>query len=843
MAMVSFCTWGAVLATAPAVRAASPQLYTQPFHQSTVRGEPGDLLTIAGANLLPNAIVVYRRLGNTNVLHSPPAAIPGTNTSDEGVAPVVSYRALPDNIVVSLPSEMLRGESYTLWLRTPSGTWTGPVKINDARPLWVTPSAVPPTGAVATLPRELKVVGRNLEPAPGRVTQVILAGDGVKYTMPAVDDGNDTTSIERYVAKVPLPASMVPGLYGVFVSRDGQSWVEVPNQQLTVTDAPSGGLIVDLASFGCRPDDSIEDRACFEAALAYLAPTGGVVHVGAGRWDLLRAPVADRVHGIVVPHGVSLRGDGSNLTKIVRGPMLVAEAVFTLLGRNAISGIFFEDEIPHTRLRNVTFQLGKRPSATGPAEPQVIEDVTFTGNLFRRMYNAIGGGGLPVRRLYIAGNEFQAFKDALFLDAFYLPHEPGAPRFRLDDSIVRQNLFRPGDYYEPDILQGTIATQIGASTRVDFSENVADGHRYGPPSSIPPGWRAAFFFHQTNNHEKLLISQNQLSCTGDKAGDGEAIAFDFARNSYAFDEPSAVISASADRVRIRGALLDWSPEAFSEHWVQIVDGTGLGQSRKIIDYVPYDFVPEVEFIVSPPWDAVPLQGSTAVVTRQFWQTYVVDNTVDIRGCTKQNANWKKSGQFTIWAQTSDSAIDGNAHYESDGIWIYAGHSRHLPEMPEYPPTRRVHFSHFVDIRENRIYDEYEYPTSHWKPMGSFSGIQLLYWTLSNQVPAQSGYAISIAHNRVVHADGYAGGGIAIFGAWFSESFPPTTPIQYRSVLVDRNQVSDIQCANAGCIDEPVRRIGIHIQNGHAHDTVLHANHVLDCHEEWRDFGTDTTHLP
>ena len=839
-ACVLFCVSSVAVATALPAQGA-PQLYTQPFHQSPVRGEPDDLLTIAGRGLVAGSVVVYRRLVDTTLPLPTPTTVPSKSTADEGVAPVVSEKALPDNVVVQLPNVMLHGESYALWARTPRGVWSAPVKINDARPLWLTPSIVPPTGSVATLPRELKVVGRNLEGSPGRLTYVTLIGPNATYTMSAADDGNDATTIERYVARVALPQSLAEGTYRVLLSRDGQSWLEVPNQPLIVNGPAQAGTVVDLAAFGCLPDDLADDRACFEAAFAYLGATGGVVHVGRGRWDLVQA--ADPVNGIIVPRGVSLRGDGSTLTTIHRAPTHEGQALFTLLGQNTVSGILFEDQNARTRERNVHFQLGKRPSATSPNEPREIEDVTFTGNRFREMYNAIGGGGLPVRRLYVVGNQFEAFKDAMFLDAFYLPHEPGAPTFRLEDSIIRQNLFRPGDYYDPGILQGAIATQVGASYRVDFSENVADGHAYKPPTPqmIPPGWRATFFFHQTNNHEKLLIAQNTMSCTGDKAGDGESIAFDSNLNSYAFDEPSPVISASANRVRIRGALLDTSARAFVGHWVQIVNGTGLGQSRKIVDYDATKSM-EVEFIVDPPWDAVPSPGSTAVVTRQFWQTYVVDNTVDIRGCTKQNANFKKSGQFTIWAQTSDSAIEGNAQYESDGIWIFAGHGREMPAHPPYDfAPRRVHFSYFVDIRGNRIYDEYEYPTSHWSYGGSFSGIQLLHWTLSDQVAAQSGYAINIAHNTVVHADGYAGGGIAIFGAWFSESLPPSS-FQYRSVLIDRNSVSNIQCVNPGCAGE-VARIGIHIQDKNAHHTVLHANQVVDCNRLTLDNGFETTDVP
>ena len=822
-----------------------PTLYALPFHQSPVRADPDDLLTLAGYGLVPGSTVVYRRLGVT-AESVPPLGIPPASTGEEGIAPVVSETAIPDNIVVKLPAVMRRDETYRLWVRTPAGVWSNFVTINDARPLWVSPARVPRSQAIATLPRELKVIGRNLQHAPNAMTTVRLVGPAI-YEMQALDDGVDATAIERYVARVSLPPDLVPGGYQVRVSRDGKNWVAVAGQLLeVVADPPLAPPTVSIAAYDCQPNDDEDDSDCFDSAFKALAAGGGVVTVPAGTWDLNRKGVDSR-HGLVVPVGVSLRGAGMANTRIVRGESWDAKAVFTLQGNTTVSDIFFDDLFADRSDRSQVsthLQLGRRP---GPDSLSSADDIVITRNRFERNDQSIGGGGLPVRRLVIAGNEFRAFKDALFLDNYYLPHVAGA-QFALIDSIVSRNLFLPGAYETRG--QGTIASQMGASLRVDFSENVADGHGPNPNPNGPgrPGWRAAFFFHQANNHEQLLISQNAASCTGDKAGDGEAIAYDHAVNTYAFDGPKAVTWADATRVRVRGPLLDSTPGAFVGHWIQIVDGVGVGQSRKIVGYRSMPG-PNVEFTIDRPWEVVPFDGSRIVVTRQFWQSYIVDNQIDIRGCQKQNPDWPKSGEITIWAQTSDSAIEGNAQYESDGIKIFAGHSIYEPPPPPTPQEpnppdvpRRVHFAYFLDVRSNTILDEYSYDVSDVNQNGSFSGIELLYWTLTGRQAAQVSYGVSLAHNTVAHADGPYGGAIALTPAFFGASSPPSTAVQLRSTVVHHNLLRDVQCSTPTCVDPVPPRVAINIHDGYVYDTVLYKNSIVNCRLDLIDNGTHTTRV-
>jgi hypothetical protein len=121
--------------------------------------------------------------------------------------------------------------SYALWVRSSDGSWSNAVKINDARPLWITPPYVHQNTAVASLPRELKVIGRNLQPPSEGMTRVRLTHtSGSNYVLDAANNHLQKSSIEHYVAKVSLPPGMPLGSYNLHVTRDGRSWVPIEGQ-------------------------------------------------------------------------------------------------------------------------------------------------------------------------------------------------------------------------------------------------------------------------------------------------------------------------------------------------------------------------------------------------------------------------------------------------------------------------------------------------------------------------------------------------------------------------------------------------------------------------------------
>ena len=98
---------------------------------------------------------------------------------------------------------------------------SNPVRVNDARPLWITPDQTYTTRSIANLPRILRSGRAQSQPMTGKETRVRLTGPRT-YTLTAA---SGASALQRYVAQVDLPASMAAGEYTIEVSRDGATWV------------------------------------------------------------------------------------------------------------------------------------------------------------------------------------------------------------------------------------------------------------------------------------------------------------------------------------------------------------------------------------------------------------------------------------------------------------------------------------------------------------------------------------------------------------------------------------------------------------------------------------------
>jgi hypothetical protein len=715
--------------------AAPPAVYWRPNYQSPVHGDPGELLLIPGYGFAPDDTVIYRALNDTTQEPLPPQSTPSQSDGHEGTAEVVSAAEVPYSLTVKLPSAMLPGQAYALWVHTKTDEWSKAIKINDARPLWTTPDFIYVSKSLAHLPRTIKIVGRNLQAAPGAITQVKLIGPQ-NYVLNARPLDASRRVMQRFVAEVDVPRKIPAGTYTVQVSRDGVGWVPVDEQKLTVRPDPAiprRFSVSDAALGGCRPQRAGDVTPCLIAAIAAArAAGGGEVQLGAGTWTLMDAgmrALATR-DGIELPKGVSLRGAGAKSTRLIRekphGPC--TGAAFSLLGENAVEGFtFFDANIygpgdPACPL----FQLGTQTGSPGhdPSDATPVDEIVITRNVFDRPSVAIADAGMPIRHLILTNNEFGAYRTALDLSGNrYIT----APKYRIDDSIVEFNSFKPGSYIDAKIGQGAIATSLGASQRVDFSSNVADGaardYLYAPTD--PSGWRAAFFWSLNNNQQMSLVADNQATCTGDKVGDGEAIAYDDNANAAAFEKAMSVQDVTGDSLTVSGRLMTTQNERavplseyYAEHWIQILDGPGLGQARRIVAYTVDPGNSQITFKVRPAWDVAPVADkSRVIVQRQFWQVYTVNNRIDHRRplCQKSNRTQPKGGVITMWAPSTDSAIDGNVQFDADGIKFQQTYSAIDPACKECTSWAMAQL--FLEIHGNAIHGKYD-----WDSNCSESGI-------------------------------------------------------------------------------------------------------------------------
>jgi len=832
----------------------APVIYSQPALESPVRGDPDDLLLLPGGGFSTNDTVVYARVEDTTALVALPSRSPGASDESQGVAAVVSYWNVPYSLTVRLPSVMRAGQSYALWVVNSQGRFSNGVLINDARPLWLTPGEVFATADMAQLDRLVKIVGRNLQAEPGAVTRVRLLGPET-VILPAMAIKGDLPAVARYAAVIRLPKRLAVGDYRIEITRDRRSWVPLEGQRLHVRPDPPIARRFDVsaaANGGCRPDDGVDDTPCVVRAIhAAQEAGGGTVVLGAGVWDLIEAPRPgiSGVNGILVPPHVDIVGQGAKVTRVVRHEGWIAggsNSIFTLLGHNLVRGIKFQDMHrfePQDPPRPV-FQLGMRQDASVPS----VDEVVITEDIFDRVYEAIVDVGVPIEHLLVTHNEFGAYFVALELpgDRFNTD-EP----FRIDDSVIAFNRFEPSSYLDLENQTGVVATEIGASLRLDFSHNVADGaaldYLYRPDDAR--GWRAAFFWNMNNNQEMLLVSSNSASCTGDKIGDGEAFAYDNNANTFGFDGMQEVTGAGAAEIAMPGPLLqrqngrDIQPSTYYiGHWVQIAEGPGLGQIRKIRSYRIDAATGAVTFTVTPAWDVPPVPGlSRASVAREFWQAYTVGNSVDHRQplCAKSNRGRPKGGVIGLWAQTADSAVEGNRQYDTDGILLQQAYSATDPTCKTCEPA--TNFQDFVEIRDNTVDGEYR-----WDSACSLSGILGSYAAspTSRSPPPILSYGVSIAHNTIIHADGDRGGAIDYLSTWYKGPPPYRWPL-VDNLLVHHNTLRDIDGAppREECGYRQPARIGIKLDGpDNVWRSVLYANTCERVSIPLSDLGSETVRV-
>lgn len=865
-------------------------LYAQPAYESPERGDPDDLLLIPGLGLSAGDKIVYQAVANTTQLPAHPG-LPDSNTAQIGRLDLVSAADAPYASSVHLPAAMIPGQSYAIWVVSPDGSWSQPILINDARPLWITPDHAFQTANLANLPRLLKVVGRSLEPPAGNsaVTQVRLVGSktGTTYTLPANNTNSDpdtTAAVQRYVAAAPLPASITPDTYTVQVSRDGASWVgllgngQSAAQVFTVypdTPSPKSFPVLNYADpttgLYCTPNSGADATGCIIAAIrAAIAAGGGTVEFGPGTWlmssagtwpsgraysDRLGIPPASCASvppqtcgvswfGVLLPGGVNIQGagaEGPNATVIERGPGWVISSngfpppLFTAMGNNTVSGIDFVDGRTYSSSSTPTgplLQLGMRWDQAhfySNSDPLTVSNVVISQNLFDKPWIAIGNGGLPMDHIFITNNAF----GGAYTTAISLSEDPnsvgnltgggaGLPyqTYHFNDSVISYNTFYPSSLNNV-AANGTMATGLNSGTREDFSNNVSDGrvnqtqYLYDP-SADATGWRAGHFFTPGTDTEMLLVSNNYLSCTGDKSNDnGEGIAFDGSYVAGGLPVAEGVIESvpwtdlsqgiAGTSITLQGSLVTTIGKDFQGNpfdiaanptpyyrgfWAQVVSGAGRGQWRKVVSVSlgSNSSGATVTLNVTPAFDVLPDASSLVTLTRAYWQVIVVNNQIEQRKtvtdseplCTKANS-LQMGGVILLYASTADSVIEGNQQFDTDGIQVAHTYQPATPYSTQYPAGLNVQSSN--QVRNNLVQGEYDWPNAAPNSSNGKAGIQLVYGagiaecnggTCTNTPsppPPVLGFGLTISGNTVMQAQtldphaSYAPLGAIGMGAW------------------------------------------------------------------------------
>ena len=779
----TLCACVLMIAVCAGALNAQPAVFDTPHYQSPVRGLPGDLVMIPGSGFLDGARAFYQYAPDPSMPPNPPSVAPVVNTlwsgeldlPDDPTSSLDAYVNVPDSLTVKLPMAMGTHWPYAIHVRNADGQWSDPVFINDPRPQWVSPDFGYPSGMTGSSSRTLRVVGRNLVPLHEDPLVVRLIGPAV-YDLVATTATPTGSALDHYVVEVDLPSWMKPGTYSASVMREGV-WFRVLYGRFDVLEQPGLLPVFYPNAYGCAADDGLDDTACIQAAIdaAAVVPGGGVVQLLSGQWDLrdssatgLASPAKT---GLLLRTHVNLYGNGAGATTLVKHPTWIGHTAVTVEGHNEIRDIHFvETTRPGAApTAHASFlRLGKHfhtvPASelsTTIAEHIVIHDCRLTG-----MYYGIGEGGFPLHRIHITDNVFHPYRNGL-----YLTGDPNflEVSFDFEDSLIERNLFLPGAFVLENPALGTIATELGASKRMIFGDNIADG-------TVGDGWRAAFFWSQENNNEMLLVAENLATCTGDQGHDGEAIVFDGHRNEVGFEGSQEVIYAGPSDVEVAANWLDTTPGVYNRAWVVVVKGPGLGQARRIVGY-SMDRTPSIR--VYPPWDVIPTpEESEIVVTRAYWSTYVVENDVDNRtsmGCKGENP-LAKDGLIGNLGWTFDSTIEGNRQYDSGGIHLSKRYAK-LDPGSGLSISAGIYAS---EVRGNLLDGE---PQAAATAKG---GIEFWHSAIAGEPGIALSHNLAIAHNTIRAADGVD----AAIGTRVSASVS-TEPWVLSTIHIFRNDIYDV----------------------------------------------------
>ncbi|MEM7261903.1 MAG: hypothetical protein AAF488_07905 [Planctomycetota bacterium] len=833
-----------VLACA-AAHSAPPTVYDTKFFESPVRGFDDDLLFIGGDGFSTTTAPEVR-VGRTT---DPIGICQGSSftcnvnqdcvaqglvtTCDPTLPAATVLQKEPQFLTIRIPSVYSQDTTTptrVLWIRNAGDAdWAGPIRINDPRPLWFAPTKVHSD----TNSQKLTIVGRNLQ----RIEEVHLVGSTNYFVSPTGAPTSCTTATadalmdEKVSIAIDLPATMVAGDYDVRVKRICESWIDLPDQILTVT-AASALTRIDVSVNGC-PASTSDRTACLQTLLN-TATAGDEIYFPAGTW-VLDNTSSDPEDGLTVPEGVHLTGAGAAST-IIQVKEWGSLTVFTLLGDNVISGIHFDDEaipaqieeeycakcaagegpdicngstlelpaediflIPNTNQRTCAtsvctgtsvgcstdadcrggrtcddiacdsdadcpvaadvcgagcgdgaffnlaslpqsmLRLGRRVADTGAKFGDVpVDDVTVRDSAFSNSLFPIYDGGFRVQRLHIVDNEFRGIRDALRLigaqdhqlDAQRVldDRDPSCPTsfnpeteplpdcdtlsalFDVEDTLIVGNTFHDSGFSsigDPTNRAGVLAGSLGGAHRVLIADNLIDGRG----TTDGDGFRGGFFMNSRSTQEMVLLQNNDFYQPGRKLGDGEAFSVDRVDQRALLENPESVDMGGASQITLSaiagGNVVDFEAllnGVYRDHWVQIVDGTGLGQARPIDNYtltysgtchIGGDTCSEsspclpakdcdastVGLVIDldAPFQVAPDTTSEVTVLRQAWNVYMEGNLLDAEqsgGCDRglepfdaedpDSLDRIRTGVLQI-GMSSDSLIANNEVICGEGI--------------------------------------------------------------------------------------------------------------------------------------------------------------------------------
>ncbi len=178
-------------------------------------------------------------------------------------------------------------------------------------------------------------------------------------------------------------------------------------------------------------------------------------------------------------------------------------------------------------------------------------------------------------------------------------------------------------------------------------------------------------------------------------------------------------------------------------------------------------------------------------------------------------------------------------HDSSGIQFLMSFKVVAPNCPDCDNS--VASQAALEIRNNDIDGEYD-----WDSACSLSGILGYYAAVpdARSPPPILATGVSIAHNRIRHADGPRGGAIDFFAGWYAGPPPETWTFALHPLLFDNTLIDLEGAAPKACQFPAAARIGVRLGERHANvrGAVLSGNTCQRVGIPLSDKGADTVRL-
>jgi len=594
----------------------------------------GDTFTVTGWELSATGQDVAIKLDTTG---TSPAAPPS-----DAIHPSIVQSDRKGNYVTAvMPSDAAAGV-YNVWVKNATG-WSAPAKMNASRAQWISEKE-------AWAGQHIKIVGRNLVGVEfGAANQTIVRLKNASATVTQT-----IASSNAYMAEFTIGSNTPQGTYDVEISNDnGVHWSK-PNsgQQLTIVGVGSDPLGLGVAwaghfnwanqvqasAYGANPNSGVDETADIQAAIdaAGANPNGGVVYLADGTYRISSLHLSRKVVLMGQSRaGTILQYTGTNGVSAIDsktnfGEVGVANLTITIApGHTSRPDIFLQLGSPWEVLDangNPTYPAGDTRLRT--AEKMFLKNVKIDYTL------ATNGGegqrGFPMMTL---GKERFLVADCDFRGFAGYAHNYVNQYSSLTNTYLEFSFgvyINSADYY---VATGNTvigydavnAEKHGLSVRAN---NYVAGNTIVGMRSVVAG---------------LVVGHEN---------DGEAIMSEAPGGYFNYGEVDSVDGLNVTVQPV--STLSMPAVMYSYPAIQIIDGTGLGQLRKVTN------ISGNVITIDKPWDKPPDATSKWTLISPNENVTVYDNTVT----DNDKGIW-------LFGNAYDSLVADNDFLDSEGVFIWS----------------------------------------------------------------------------------------------------------------------------------------------------------------------------